>query len=305
MQDTGFLRRGPSAQGGDRDQTPEASKRTLPVRLLIQPDVPRHLATELIFSVMRRELIAQRLELSLREALEAPELRVIAVSGERPESDEQREPWLPIKYGPAGPDDWFGVVPTSVRFVRTTGAAPESLDLVTKVNPSRGPARTLIPWIIEHRKIALDRPYWEYRSADESDHTSGREQQLYLLAQSTPALGRVLPRCYGAVTDAARGEHALFLEFIADAARLDASGALADWLADAIDAALSAAADWQAVFWNAQPEQVPWAGWRLTTEDMIADAPLWRGLLADARKRFPSIVTDQIWRRRGSFIDRL
>jgi hypothetical protein len=181
---------------------------------------------------MRREFIAQRLELSLREALEAPRLRVLAVSGERPTSDEEREPWLPIKYGPAGPDDWFGVVPTSVRFERTAGATPESLDLVTKVNPSRGLARTLIPWIIEHRKIALDRPYREYRSAAESDHTSRREQQLYLRAESTPELRRLLSRCYGTAIDAARGEDAIFLEFITDAARLDASGALADWPPD-------------------------------------------------------------------------
>jgi hypothetical protein len=30
-----------------------------------------------------------------------------------------------------------------------------------KVNPREGLARTLIPWIIEHAKIALDRPYWD------------------------------------------------------------------------------------------------------------------------------------------------
>jgi hypothetical protein len=64
---------------------------------------------------MRRELIAQRLTLCLQEALEAPELRLIAVLGERPASDDQREPWIPIKCGSGGPDDRFGVVPTTVR----------------------------------------------------------------------------------------------------------------------------------------------------------------------------------------------
>jgi hypothetical protein len=127
---------------------------------------------------MRRELIAHQLELSLQESLEAPRLRVIEISGERPASDESREPWIPIKYGPAGPDDWFGVVPATVRFERTPGAASESLDLAIKVNPKQGLARTLIPWIIEHQKIALDRPYWECRSAAESDHTGARTTHL-------------------------------------------------------------------------------------------------------------------------------
>jgi hypothetical protein len=52
---------------------------------------------------MRRELIAQQLELALREELRAPRLRIIEVAGERPAIDEQREPWIPIKYGPGGP----------------------------------------------------------------------------------------------------------------------------------------------------------------------------------------------------------
>lgn len=254
---------------------------------------------------MRREFIASELELSLQKSFEAPQLRVIAVSGQRPASDEQREPWIPIKYGPAGPDDWFGVVPATVRFERIPGATAERLDLAIKVSPKQGLARTLIPWIVEHRKIALDRPYWEYRRAAESDLTGDREVEIYSLAESRPELGRVLPRCYGASIDADKGEHALFLEFVNKAARLDASGALADWPPDAIDEALKAAAGWQAVFWNAPPKQASWTGPRPTTEDMIADVPLWRGLLDDARKRFPNIITDNVWRRRHGLIDRL
>src|SRR5215468_9158581 len=163
---------------------------------------------------MRRELIAQQLEPALRQSLQAPQLRVIALAGERPASDEVREPWLPVKYGPASPDDWFGVVPATARFQRTAGGAPETLDLVVKVNPRLGVTRTLIPWIIERRGIALDRPYWDYRSAAELDDTAAREERLYDLANSTPALRRVLPRCYGSGADAATGEHALFIEFL-------------------------------------------------------------------------------------------
>ena len=53
------------------------------------------------------------------------------------------------------------------------------------------------------------------------------------------------------------------------------------------------------------PESVAWAGPRPTTDDMLADAPLWCGLLDDARRRFPEIVTDKVWRRRHAMIDTL
>jgi len=39
--------------------------------------------------------------------------------------------------------------------------------------------------------------------------------------------------------------------------------------------------------------------------DMLADEPLWRGLLDDARARFPDIVTEPVWRRRHALIDTL
>jgi hypothetical protein len=116
---------------------------------------------------MRRELISHQLELSLQKSFEAPQLRVTEVSGERPVSDERREPRIPIKYGPSGPDDWFGVVPATVRFERAPDAAVEELHLAIKVNPKQGLARTLIPWIIEHQKIVLDR-----RSASPLVHRS-------------------------------------------------------------------------------------------------------------------------------------
>jgi len=254
---------------------------------------------------MRRELIAQQLEPALRQSLQAPQLRVIALAGERPASDEVREPWIPVKYGRASPDDWFGVVPATARFARSPGVADETLRLVVKVNPREGLSRTLIPWIITQEKIALDRPYWEYRRAAMSDNTATREQQVYELAISTPALRHVLPRCYGFAADATSGEHALFLEFIGDVTRLDAAGALADWPPQLIDDALRSAAGWHAAFWDVQREQVPWAGPRPTTQDMIADAPLWRGLLDDARVRHPDIVTEKTWRRRHALIDAL
>jgi hypothetical protein len=36
---------------------------------------------------------------------------------------------------------------------------------------------------------------------------------------------------------------------------------------------------------------------------MVADTSLWRGLLNDARSRFPHIVTQEVWRRRYALIE--
>ena len=249
---------------------------------------------------MRRDLLIQHLQSCLTQKLNAPDLRVVALS--RPAQDKRREPWIDIKYGAGGPDDWYGVVPATVRLERAPGLAAESLDLVIKVMPRQSLARTLIPWIVAQRKIALDRPYWGYRSAAEMDDTRDREAQVYALAQSEPALRQWLPRYYGSVVDAESGQRALFLELVSGAKRLDPSGATADWPPELIDTALTAAAQWHALFWNAAPS---FAARRMTTADMIADAPLWRGLLDDARQRFPDIVTESAWRRRHDIIDRL
>ena len=252
---------------------------------------------------MRRDAILGPLEAALRASLAAPQLSLIDLAGTRPAIDEAREPWIPVKYGRASPDDWFGVVPATARFARAPGQGTESLPLIVKVNPRDALARTLLPWIVAHKKIGLDRPYFEYRTAAEFDHTGPRESRVYALAATTPALARVMPRCYGGVSDAATGEHALFLEMI-DARRLDAAGAVADWPPDAIDAALVAAAGWHAAFWG-RAEQHDWAGPRARTADLVADAPLWRAVLDDARARLPDVMTETAWRRRHGLVDTL
>jgi hypothetical protein len=178
------------------------------------------------------------------------------------------------------------------------------LNLIVKVNPRLGLARNLIPWIIENKSIRLDRPYWEYRTAAETDRTTDREFHIYeLTASDRSALSRVLPRYYGAAHDLATGERALFMEQLTDVSRLDAAGTQADWPIEAIAAASDAAAAWQAEFWGADNSSMSWAGPRATTEDMLADEPLWRGLLDDAHARFPAVITDEVRSRRHRLID--
>ena len=112
-----------------------------------------------------------------------------------------------------------------------------------------------------------------------------------------------MPRCYGWAHDPETGEYALFLECVSYMVGLDATGATADWEPEAIDAALHAAARWHSAFWGADEKRLGWAGPRPTTASMVADTSLWRGLLNDARARFPHIVTQEVWRRRYALID--
>src|SRR5437879_13219720 len=110
---------------------------------------------------MRRQIIAKQLEAVLRNSLQAPGLRLLNLDGERPSVDAKREPWIEIKYGPASPDDWFGIVPATAQFGRSAGKDREDLQLIGKVNPRLGLARNVIPWIIANKWIRRSRPYRE------------------------------------------------------------------------------------------------------------------------------------------------
>src|SRR5260370_3458507 len=215
-----------------------------------------------------------------------------SLEGERALVDGKREPWVEIKYGPASPDDWFGIVPATAQFERSAGKGHEILKLIVKVNPRLGLARNLIPWIIENKSIRLSRPYWEYHNAAETDRTTDREFHIHeLAATGSSALFRILPRYYGAASDPATGEPALFMVQLTYISRLDAAGAQADWPIEAIGAAFDAAAAWQAEFWAADGASLSWAGPRGTTENILADGALWRGPLDGAPCRFPSSIT--------------
>src|SRR5258705_2259492 len=253
---------------------------------------------------MHRQIIAEQLEAALRNSLQAPARRLVGLDGARPPVDAKREPWIEIKYGPASPDDWFGIVPARAQFERSAGKAREVLNLIVKVNPRLGLARNLIPWIVENKSIRLDRPYWEYRTSAETDRAADREFHVYELAASgSSGLHRVLTRYYDAASDPATGERALFMERLTDVSRLDAAGVQADWPIEAIGAAFAAAAAWQVEFWGAGDASLAWAGPRPTTEDMLADESLWRGLLDDAHARFPAVITEEVRSRRHRLID--
>jgi hypothetical protein len=253
---------------------------------------------------VRRSLIVPQFENALRTALQAPDLQLIELDGERAARDDEAQPWNTVKYGPAGHDDWFGVVPAVAQFRRATGGAAESLPLIVKINARESLARTFIPWVFEQLRIELDRPYWQYRQAAEFENVGGRESHVYrVLAEQVPGLKAVLPKCYGSARDSGTTEQALFLEKVADIRLMDASGASFDWPAEAIDQALRALATWQAAFWGADEKRLAWAGPKQTTANMAADAPLWRAIVDHGRARLSHIVTDAVWHRRHRLID--
>jgi len=253
---------------------------------------------------VRRSLIVPQFESALRTVLQAPDLQLIALDGERTAHDDEAQPWNTVKYGPAGHDDWFGVVPALAQFGRTSGSAAESLPLIVKINARESLTRTFMPWAFEQLHIKLDRPYWQYQQAAEFENVGGRESHVYrVLAEQVPSLKAVLPKCYGSARDSETPEEALFLEKVAGIRLMDASGASFDWPADDIDTVLRSLAGWQAAFWGADENRLAWAGPKPTTAGMAADAPLWRAIVDHGRARLPHIVTDTVWHRRHRLID--
>src|SRR5262245_3323916 len=103
---------------------------------------------------MRRSVIAPQFESALRTTLQAPALALLELDGERTAHDEEAQPWTTVKYGPAGPDDWFGVVPAVAHFRRSPGSAAESLPLIVKIAPIESLAKTFMPWVFEQLHIA-------------------------------------------------------------------------------------------------------------------------------------------------------
>lgn len=83
---------------------------------------------------MRRSVIASQLENALRTTVQAPGLQLVELDGERTAHDDEAQPWVSVKYGPAGHNDWVGVVPAVAHFRRAPGGAAESLPMIVKIN---------------------------------------------------------------------------------------------------------------------------------------------------------------------------
>jgi hypothetical protein len=169
----------------------------------------------------------------------------------------------------------------------------ESLPLIVKIGPRRSLSRTFMPWVFEKLGIRFDRPTGSTARPRSSATRPSASCRSIACSEQVPSLRVALPKCYGLAHDTETGEEAMFLEMIGDIRSIDPAGVSFDWPAADIDAALRAAAGWQAAFWGADERRLAWAGPRPTTADM-ADAPLWRAIVDHGRARLPQIVTETV-----------
>jgi hypothetical protein len=183
--------------------------------------------------------------------------------------------------------------------IRVT-AGDHDLDLVVKVNPTHGIGETLIPWISKTYGVTLPAPYPTFHSAREVVGTGAREASLYDLSIQMPELMAILAPYYGTVI--AAGERAILLADEGEITGLDAGGSIDSWSAEHIDKALRSIGAVHAASAGIAPD-IPWLPPRPDTATMASDSGLWRGLLDDAARRNPDIVTPQVWEQRTALID--
>lgn len=250
---------------------------------------------------MHRDWIRSNLAGALRGDLGGAEIEILAVDARVSATPLEDQPWLPIKYGPVGPEDWHGVVPFELTYRARADGVVRTRSLVAKVFPTLGVGDTLTPWVLERNDIRFDRPYREFFAAGEFLGTSPREGEVYRLAASEASLRTILPRFYGELVDE-KGERLLLLEQVRDLEGLDPTGGNTVWSPDQIEAAVRAAASYQAAFVGREGE-LTWAGPRPTTRTMLDDEVLWRTSVDNARHYHPSIVSETAARRRIRIVD--
>lgn len=219
-------------------------------------------------------------------------LTVVDVERPPPVSHDD-QPWLTVKYGPALADDLHGVTPVTV-------TTPDRVvDLIVKVNPVHGIGETLIPWICDTFDVELPAPYATFHSAREVVGTGARESNVYDLSLTMPELMALLPPYFGTIT--AHGERAVLLGDISPVRGMDAGGAVTHWTSGHIDAALRAIGAVHAGS-SRVADGLAWLPPRTDAATFAADAELWDAMLADARRRFPDIVTPDVVATRARLI---
>lgn len=250
---------------------------------------------------MHRDFIRANLEGVLRDALQRPRLEIVNVAAEVREISLEDQPWLPVKYGAVRPEDWHGLVPLDLTYRDDSRSVTSGLSLMAKVIPARSVGESLTPWVLERHQIDLGRAYSEFFAASELLATSPREGEVYRRSARVGGLRAVVPRFYGELVDE-RGERLLLLERIEGIESLDPGGGDTTWAADRIDAAIRAAAAYQAPFVGHEGD-LTWAGPRPTTDTMQADEAMWRAFVENARSYHAGVVSQTAAHRRHRLID--
>jgi hydroxymethylglutaryl-CoA reductase (NADPH) len=245
----------------------------------------------------------------LRESLAEPGLRVLGVEGVGEAADFGRastdQKWRMIKYAPDRPDDLEGVLPLHVAYATHEGGERRTVGVLMKARTRLGIGAGLIPQTMNEVGLVLEKPYPEYRTSRESVGGYLREIELYRLQNRHPALRKYLPRYLGDRVDEARNEFVLLEELVTDATLMDSADDVSGWTPTLVDTAIEGIADIHAIYYG-RDEALAELGWlerRATTEDVLADESLWRGLADFARRRFPKEVSEDAHRRHLAIID--
>jgi hypothetical protein len=124
------------------------------------------------------------------------------------------------------------------------------------------------------------------------ESAAGAERALAFHVAMANRLRGIIPDCFGGTVDTETGVGVLFLEDVAPAIQGDV---LIDPGDEAADAAIQTIARVHAASWRARAADHPTALPRWRAE--VWDADHWSERLADARARFPDILTDGFERR--------
>jgi hypothetical protein len=250
------------------------------------------------------------LQALLREQLGRPALQVVSVRGLGSAADFGRastdQKWRLLKYAPDRSDDVEGVLPLEISF-RVDGPASHQLRVLLKARTRLTVGEGLLPDTMQAIGLTLPQPYPNFRSARESAGHPEREIQLYRLQPTVPVLERYLPRYLGDHINPARNEYLLIEQLVEDAILLDSADDVTGWTPARIDTALAGIGAIHGT-WYAQDRWLTTQRWlprRLSTDDIVADTPLWESLAEFVRARFPDMVSQQAHTRRLMIIQRI
>jgi len=259
--------------------------------------------------VNQQELTAF-LQAVLRERLGLPALHVVGVKGLGAAADFGRastdQKWRLLKYAPDRPNDVEGVLPLEISF-RVDGPAPHQVSVLLKARTRLTIGEGLLPDTIQAVGLELPQPYARYRSARETAGHPEREIELYRLQPTVPALQRYLPRYLGDHVDPARNEYLLVERLVDDGILLDSADDITGWTPAYIDTALAGIGAIHGTWYAQDPWLAAqrWLPLRLTTDDVVADTPLWEALAGFVRARFPDMVGPRAHARRLAIVQRI
>lgn len=258
-------------------------------------------------AVLNRQELPAFVQGCLRESLSMPALRVNglqilgdAVDFGRSSTDEK---WRQIKYAPDSPDDLEGVLPLRVSCEIDGGR--HTVEVLMKARTRQGIGSGLIPATMAEVGLELKKPYADYLTSRESVGGYLREIEIFRLQDRHPALQRYLPRYLGDRVDEPRNEFVLLEELVADGTLMDSADDVSGWTPGLISIAIEGIADIHAI-WYGRDEELAGMGWlerRATTDDVLSDTGLWRGLAEFSHECFPGEVSETAYRRRLGIIE--